>query len=495
MTEIAITQGDSTQELAYRSGYAGASEEPGGVSSAAGPDLAHIGRSVAELRKSFDAGATRSLEWREHELDQLARMLRENRKEIAQAVHEDVGKPLAEAAMSDVAGARGAATELRKKLRKWTAPKRVKTPIFARPGKSMILTEPLGVVLVIAPWNFPVDLALNPVAGAIAAGNAVVLKPSEVSARTSELLARLIPKYMDADCVRVIEGGVAETTELLAQRFDHIFYTGNGTIGRVVMQAAAKHLTPVTLELGGKSPCIIDASCNLEVSARRILWGKFFNCGQVCIAPDYVLAQADIYEALLEQLKATIVEFFGDDPQQSVDYGRIINARHHQRLMRLLASGGTVFWGGQADEADRYIAPTLLTDVPGDAAIMQEEIFGPLLPVVKVADVDEAIAYVNARPKPLALYYFGSDRENRDAIMARTSSGAVAVNQTVMHFASSELPFGGVGESGMGAYHGRHSIDTFSHKKPVLMRPTFFDPKFIYPPTTPRKAKLMSRVG
>jgi aldehyde dehydrogenase (NAD+) len=351
------------------------------------------------------------------------------------------------------------------------------------------------VVLVISPWNFPIDLSLVPLAGAIAAGNCAILKPSEVSVHTSELLAQLLAEALDQDCVRVVEGAVEETTALLAQRFDHIFYTGNGAVGRIVLRAAAEHLTPVTLELGGKSPVIVDKDCNLEVTARRIIWGKFLNCGQVCIAPDYLLVHEDIHSALSAKLAETIVEFYGEDPQKSPDYSRIINQHHHRRLMRLMnESGATIHQGGQADEQDHYIAPTILTDVSPDSSLMQEEIFGPLLPVLSVGDIDEAIAFVNARPKPLALYYFGKNSTNRDAVLRRTSSGGAAVNQVIFQFMGPHLPFGGVGASGMGQYHGRHSIDTFSHKKSVLDRPTFLDPHLAYPPLTPGKLKWLKRL-
>jgi aldehyde dehydrogenase (NAD+) len=281
----------------------------------------------------------------------------------------------------------------------------------------------------------------------------------------------------------------------LAQRFDHIFYTGNGRVGRIVMQAAAQHLTPVTLELGGKSPCIVDRDCKLDVTAKRIVWGKYFNCGQVCVAADYLLVHEDVHDALVERIKSMIVDFYGSDPSRSPDYGRIVNAAQHQRIARLLDGGGRVVHGGEARIADLYIAPTVLVDVPADAPIMQEEIFGPLLPILKVQSIDEAIAFVNARPKPLALYYFGHTAAHRNAVVARTSSGGVAINQILFQVLGSQLPFGGVGESGMGAYHGRHSVETFSHNKSVISRPTFIDPSLGYPPLTPAKARWLRRLG
>lgn len=488
MSGPAATPSPASEKIAYISDYTNK------VDGSTEAGLAHIGEAVTSLRAAFDAGTTRPLEWRDKQLGALLKMFSEHGDAIAEAVHKDVGKPVADAYMAEVSGAKGHVAELKKNLRKYTAPKKVPTVAAAMPGKSFILTEPLGVVLIIAPWNFPMELAITPLAGAIAAGNCVVLKPSEVAPETSTLLTRLLGEYLDPDCVRVIEGAVAETTELLAQRFDHIFYTGNGVVGRIVMQAAAKHLTPVTLELGGKSPAVVDKDCNLAVTARRIVWGKYFNCGQVCVAADYLLVHTDIHDALLEQIKKTIVEFYGEDPQKSVDYGRIVNGRHHGRVMRLLEGGGTVVHGGQTDAADNYIAPTVLTDVPLDAPIMQEEIFGPLMPIIKIDSIDDAIAFVNARPKPLALYYFGADSGNRDALIARTSSGGVAVNQILFQLLGPHLPFGGVGESGMGAYHGRHSVDTFSHKKGVVNRPTFLDPMFAYPPSTEAKAKWMKRL-
>jgi aldehyde dehydrogenase (NAD+) len=316
------------------------------------------------------------------------------------------------------------------------------------------------------------------------------VKPSEVAPATSALIAAELPRYVDRDAIRVIEGGVAETTELLAQRFDHIFYTGNGAVGRVVMTAAAKHLTPVTLELGGKSPTIVDRSANLEVTAKRICWGKFSNAGQTCVAPDYILAHEEIHERLLDVLATTIRSFYGDDPQRSADYGRIVNARHHRRLAALLGSGKVVV-GGKLDESDRYIAPTVLRDVPADSPVMADEIFGPILPVLSVGTIDEAVSFINQRPKPLALYVFAEDASVQQSVIDRTTSGGASVNHTWMHLANHDLPFGGVGESGMGAYHGRATFDVFSHKRSVLSKPTSLDAPVMYPPYDDTKKKLL----
>jgi aldehyde dehydrogenase (NAD+) len=353
--------------------------------------------------------------------------------------------------------------------------------------------EPLGVVLVIAPWNYPVQLLLSPLIGAIAAGNCAVLKPSEVTPTVSRLLATLVPRYLDPACVALVEGGVDETTALLRERFDHVFYTGNGAVAKVVMRAAAEHLTPVTLELGGKSPCIVDRNVDLEIAARRIVWGKFLNAGQTCIAPDYVLVHESRESELLDAMKRTLRAFYGDDPKKSPDYGRVVNERHHRRLAVLLKDGEVVA-GGEADEATRFIAPTILRNVAPDAPIMQVEIFGPILPVLRVASIDEAVAFVNARPKPLALYVFTRDAQVEEDVIARTTSGGACVNAPLWHIANPELPFGGVGPSGMGSYHGRDSFETFSHRKSVVTKSTRVDPKMAYPPYSKLKTAILKRL-
>jgi aldehyde dehydrogenase (NAD+) len=353
--------------------------------------------------------------------------------------------------------------------------------------------EPLGVVLVISPWNYPVQLLLSPLVGAIAAGNCAVLKPSEVTPNVSDVIGRLVPKYLDPDAITVVQGGVDETTAVLRERFDHILYTGNGAVARHVMEAAAKHLTPITLELGGKSPCIVDKDVDLMVAARRIAWGKFLNAGQTCVAPDYVLVHESRERDLIDALKKAVHEFYGDDPKRTPDYGRIVNERHHRRLAVLLKDG-EVALGGQADEADRYIAPTILRNVPTNAPVMADEIFGPILPVLTVRSIDEAVTFVNARPKPLALYVFTKDPKVGEDVLARTSSGGACVNATIWHLANPNLPFGGVGPSGMGAYHGRDSFETFSHRKAVVTKSTRIDPKLAYPPYTRLKTEILKRL-
>jgi len=445
------------------------------------------------LRSVYNSGYTRPLAWRKQQLERMIRMLEENEADFLAALKADLGKPSVEGFITDIAFVTGEIKLMLKNLEKWNKPRRVRTPIVTMPAKSVLMPEPLGVVLVIAPWNYPVQLLLVPAAGAIAAGNTVVMKPSEVSAATSTVLARLVPRYMDTKAVTLVEGGVPETTALLAEHYDHIFYTGNGTVGRIVMTAAAKNLTPVTLELGGKSPVIIDSSANLKVAARRIAWGKWLNAGQTCVAPDYVLIEETLHQPFIDEVRKAVDEFYGSDPHTSDSYGRIVSAHHFARLQRLM-SNGTMALGGDTKEDERYISPTVLVDVDLESPLMTEEIFGPLLPVVPVKSVDEAIAFVSARPHPLALYVFAEKTSVIDDVLSRTTAGGVTVNGTLMHLTSPYLPFGGVGESGMGGYHGESSVRLFQHMKPVLKRGTKIDPALAYPPYTEKKARLFRKV-
>jgi aldehyde dehydrogenase (NAD+) len=460
------------------------------------PDVAEaapVSAIVARLRAAFDDGRTRPLPWRRAQLLRLRALLDEHEEDVLAALRTDLGKPAIEALVTDVSTVVAEVDLALKHLEEWTRPEKVATPLNQQPASARVVREPLGVVLVIAPWNYPVGLLLSPLVGALAAGNAVVLKPSEVSAHTSALLARLVPRYLDGEAVAIVEGGVAETTALLAERFDHVFYTGNGRVGRIVMEAAAKHLTPVTLELGGKSPCLVDDSADPALAARRIAWGKFLNCGQTCIAPDYVLVSPAREAALLDALRDAIAEFYGDDPRRSPDYGRVVSVQHHRRLVALLRDGEIVV-GGQADEDERYLAPTILRAVAPEAQVMSDEIFGPILPVLTVPDVAAAVAFVRARPRPLALYLFAADPAVEEAVVERTTSGGVCVNGTLWHVANPALPFGGIGPSGMGAYHGRHTFETFSHRKPVVHKGTWLDPGLTYPPYGKLKSALIRRL-
>ena len=447
---------------------------------------------VAALRASFDSRKTRPEQWRRGQLQRLQAMVEDNESAIHEALHADLGKSGFEARMTETGTVLSEIRHTLAHLTKWIRPRKVSTPLSNQPGHSRIVSEPLGVVLIMAPWNYPVNLILTPLIGAIAAGNCAALKPSEVSSNTSELLGRLIPAYMDPDAIQVFEGGAETSTELLEQRFDHIFFTGSEAIGKIVMTAAARHLTPVTLELGGKSPCIIHDDCDLEVAAIRVVWGKFLNAGQTCIAPDYILVQESVKDAFIARLKASIQALFGDDPSTSPDYPRLVNERHFDRVAGLM-SGGEIAIGGETDRASKYIAPTVLTGAEPDAAVMREEIFGPLLPVMTYGSIDDAIRFINARPKPLALYLFSKSGQIHDEVIARTSSGGACINDVVMHLAIPELPFGGVGASGMGAYHGRTSFETFSHAKSVLTKTSHLDIPLRYPPYSETKLRWLKR--
>ena len=447
----------------------------------------------ADLRSTYNSGHTRPLAWRKHQLEQMIKMLEENEPEFLAALKTDLGKPTVEGFITDIAFITGEIKLMLKNLKKWNKPQRVPTPLVTMPAKSQLIPEPLGVVLVIAPWNYPIQLLLVPAAGAIAAGNAVVMKPSEVSAATSEVLARLVPKYLDQKAITLVEGGVPETTALLAEHFDHIFYTGNGTVGRIVMAAAANNLTPVTLELGGKSPVIVDESANIHVTARRIAWGKWLNAGQTCVAPDYILVNEKVRQPFLDELGKAITDFFGADPQTSESYGRIVSPRHFDRLKSLM-TGGKVIIGGETNGDSRYVAPTVLADVDMNSALMNEEIFGPLLPVISITSTKQAIDFITARPHPLALYVFAENKSVVKEVLAKTTAGGVTVNGTLMHLTSPHLPFGGIGESGMGGYHGKSGVRLFQHMKPVLSRGTKLDPSLAYPPYTDKKAKLFRKL-
>lgn len=445
---------------------------------------------VSDMRAHFRAGANRPLARRLEQLSRLRSLLTDRDSEVEAALAADLGKAAAESQLTEIGVVIGEIDHAIRNLRSWLRPKRVRTPLIIAPATSRVLREPLGVVLIIAPWNYPVQLTLAPLVGALAAGNTVVLKPSEMAPATSSLLARLIPRYLDTRVVAVVEGGVDQTTALLDQKFDHIFYTGNGRVGRIVMRAAAANLTPVTLELGGKSPVYVDSTVDLRVAARRVAWGKFMNAGQTCVAPDYLLIEASIADRFVGLLREAIVEFYGADPASSRSYGRIITDEHFDRLVALLADSAAAI-GGDANAETRYFAPTVLTGVDRGSPSMQEEIFGPILPVITVSGVDEAIDFINDGDKPLAFYAFTRSKWVRRRLLHETSSGAVAFGAPSMHLLVGGLPFGGVGESGMGAYHGERSVAVFSHEKAVLAKPLKPDTvALVYPPYSPKKYRL-----
>ncbi|KAI1893373.1 hypothetical protein AGOR_G00123070 [Albula goreensis] len=448
-------------------------------------------KQVVEIsRAAFLSGRSQPLTFRVQQLKALQRMITERKSDISAALKQDLNKSPFDVAIFELTGLEGEISLAVDRLAEWAAPRPVEKNLLTLSDQVFIQPQPLGVVLIIGAWNYPWALVLQPLIGAIAAGNAAVVKPSELSENTSRLLHDLLPLYLDQELYPVVTGGVPETQELLKQRFDHIFYTGSSTVGKLVMEAAARHLTPVTLELGGKSPCYIHKDCDITVACRRITWGKFTNCGQTCIAPDYILCEPSVQQRVVEGIRRALQEFYGEDPKTSPDYGRIINQRHFSRVMALL-EGCTVAFGGDSDQSQCYIAPTILIDVPPHARLMQEEIFGPLLPIVTVAGVDEAIRFINEREKPLALYVFSSKDRVIKRMIAETSSGGVTANDVMMHYTLSSLPFGGVGHSGMGRYHGRHTFDQLSHLRSCLVRPLALEGlnHARYPPQSPSKLR------
>jgi aldehyde dehydrogenase (NAD+) len=452
-----------------------------------------IEKVVQRQREFFQTGQPKDIDFRLRQLNALRQAVIDHQALILDALYADLRKPEFEAYATEIGVIREIDHAI-KHLKRWVKPKRVSTSLTLFPSSARIVPEPLGVVLIISPWNYPFQLMISPLVGAIAAGNCAVLKPSELAPQTSRAIAELVQKTFDPSYIAVVEGGVETSQALLQERYDHIFFTGGTAIGRVVMAAAAPHLTPVTLELGGKSPCIVEPDIHLDHAARRIVWGKFINAGQTCIAPDYLLVNRRIKDTLLSALVDIVKEFYGEDPANSPDYARIISDRHFERVSKLL-DGETPLIGGTTRPSDRYIAPTILDNVSADAPVMQEEIFGPILPVIAYDTLDEAIAIVNQRPKPLALYIFSRSRQTQRQILSATSSGTVCVNDTVMQVGVSDLPFGGVGESGMGSYHGKAGFDTFSHHRSILSTSFWLDLNWRYAPYAGKLELLKKVIG
>ncbi|AKQ44455.1 aldehyde dehydrogenase [Rufibacter radiotolerans] len=440
-----------------------------------------LAAAFARQKEFFRAGHTRPLAFREQMLRLLKTVIEKEEEAITRALAEDFGKPAFETYATEIAILLSEIKFILKYLRQWVAPKKVKSSFLNFPSTDAIYAEPYGVALVIGAWNYPFQLTLSPVIGAIAAGCCAILKPSEMTPATSQLIARMVQEHFPPEYLTVAQGGPEVSQALLDLPFDKMFFTGSTAVGKIVAQAAAKHLTPVTLELGGKSPCLVDATADLAITAKRIVWGKFINAGQTCVAPDYILVQENVAPQLLEQLAQAITQFYGPTPAQSPDFARIINQRHFQRLKGLL-TGTQIYAGGETDESTFYIAPTLLQNVSWQDPIMQEEIFGPLLPVLTYSSLAQAIEMVNAQPKPLALYFFSKDRDAQEQVLTQTSSGGACINDTVSHLANPHLPFGGVGPSGNGNYHGKASFDAFSHQKSVLKKPSNPDIPLRYPP-------------
>lgn len=451
-------------------------------------DVNSIEQIVDSVHKAFRSGKTKPLEWRKQQLINLKTMLLKEKSSVVTALHNDLKQTEFLATFAELDGVVLDIELAIDNLVKWNQPKIKTLPMVHQPGSGAIHREPYGVVLLISPWNYPIRLCLMPLVGAIAAGNCVVIKPSEVAPSCSVCLANLIPKYLDTDCFKVVQGGIPQSTALLKQRFDYIFYTGNTQVGKIVMKAASENLTPVTLELGGKSPVVVDKEVDLDVCARRIIWGKGTNVGQTCVAADYVLVDRSVEVELLEKLKFYIKEFYGDNPQVSKDYTRIINERHTSRIAALIDEvKDCVYSGGVVDVSDRYVEPTLVRSPPTTSKLMTDEIFGPVLPVLCVDSIGEAIDFINAREKPLALYVFSSNPNTTKQVIDNTSSGSVCVNDIIVQIAVPTLPFGGVGHSGQGAYNGRYTFKEFSHAKTVVSKATWADPSIRYPPYTDRK--------
>ncbi|OBF11948.1 aldehyde dehydrogenase [Mycobacterium sp. ACS4054] len=447
---------------------------------------------VARLRKTFATGRTRDIEWRKRQLLQLAKLMEENEAAIADALAEDLDRSPFEAFIADIATTAGEAKYAAKRVRRWTRRRYQLLEVPQLPGRGWIEYEPYGTVLIIGAWNYPFYLTLGPAVGAIAAGNAVILKPSEIAAASAHLMAELVPRYLDSDAIAVVEGDGSVSQELIAQGLDRLLFTGGTEIGRKVYEGAAPHLTPCTLELGGKSPVIVAADADVDVAAKRIAWMKLLNAGQTCVAPDYVLADAKIRDELVSKIGAAITKFTSDKPNGM----RIVNQRQFDRISGYLASGdGKVAVGGACDAASLRIQPAVVLDPDPNGPLMQNEIFGPVLPVVTVQSLDDAIRFINARPKPLSAYLFTKTRETRERVIKEVPAGGMLVNHLAFQVSTAKLPFGGVGASGMGAYHGRYGFEEFSHRKSVLTKPTRPDlSSFIYPPYTERAFKMARRM-
>ncbi len=450
-------------------------------------------KAIDTLRQTFASGLTRDVNWRLQQLAGLAAMLEERQQDFCSALQQDLGKGHAEAWATEVGYTLKDIQLTRKNLKKWLRPRKVGTPVVAKPGHSKLVLEPLGCVLVFGAWNYPLQLSLSPVVAAVAAGNTVLLKPSEVSPATSAMLAKWLPEYVDDNALKVVEGDAEVATQLLQHRFDHIFYTGGGEVGKVVMRAAADYLTPVTLELGGKSPVIVTAHCDIQVAAKRVAWGKWINAGQTCIAPDYVLVDSAVAEPFKQALVQAIEAFYGSEPQRSKDYGRIVNARHFNRLKGLLQDQ-QIINQQDYDRRELYMAPMLIDNPSRQSAIMQDEIFGPLLPICPVANLDAAIQAIRSLPKPLACYAFTQDSHEQARIETEISCGSLCFNDTLVFMLNPELPFGGVGSSGMGRYHGEFGVRTFSHEKPVMVRSFKFDVSLRYPPFSKKKLNWLKKL-
>ncbi|KAI9001464.1 aldehyde dehydrogenase [Trametes punicea] len=446
-------------------------------------------------RRAFDSGKTKSTEFRKEQIAQVGYLVKDNEERWREALHADLGRHPQETDLLEFTPTYSEVEMSYENIEKWTKPQSIPFSLNWFPMRPRYQAEPKGVVLIIAPFNFPLYLLLGPMASAITAGNAVVLKPSEQTPATSQLLAELLPKYLDPELYHVINGGVPETTKVLELKWDHILYTGNGRVARIIAQAAAKHLTPLTLELGGKNPVVVDPKVDVKMAARRILWGRFSNAGQICLCPDYVLVPAHFQDTLVEAMKEVYESFYPEGPEKSDSLSRIVSVAHATRIKSLIdETKGKVVLGGGADLSKRYIAPTVVRDVSADDPLMGEEIFGPVLPIVPVKDVDEAVAFIRAREYPLAVYVFSQDKKFQEKVFKNTKSGAACANDTVISAGVPGLPVGGVGSSGYGYYSGKHCFEQFSHYRVSIDNPNWVDTVafgFRYPPYKPNYRKYI----
>lgn len=447
---------------------------------------------VNRQREYFYSGETAGISFRLNALETLDKTIRAHEQEIFEALKRDLNKAPFETYMTEIGIILDEIKYMSKNIKSWCRNKKVKTPLSHFKSTSYIISEPYGVVLVMSPWNYPFQLTIAPLLGAIAGGNCVILKPSEYSVHTSRLLSRIIGESFDERHITVLEGGTEVNRQLLQESFDYIFFTGSASVGRIVMEAAAKQLIPVTLELGGKSPCIVDQDARVDIAARRIIWGKCLNSGQTCVAPDYLYVHREVKKELIEAMKRYITEFYGEDPCNNEEYPRIINERHFNRL-RALMDRGTILAGGYVNTGTLQISPTIIDHVTWEDPVMQEEIFGPVLPVLEYDSISEVTAEINRHPKPLALYLFTNNRPVEEEVLRNVSFGGGCVNDTIIHLASSHLPFGGAGASGIGGYHGKWSFDTFTRQKSILKKSTLFDIKLRYAPYG-NKLKLLKKI-
>lgn len=445
---------------------------------------------VQAQHQFFNSNATLEIGFRILQLKKLKQGLKKHEQEILTALNADLGKSEFEAFTNEVGLAQKEISFHVRKLKNWAKPKKVSTPVFAFPSSSYIYKQPFGKILIIGAFNFPFMLTIIPLIGAISAGNVAVIKPSEITAKTSAVIEKIIAEIFDPEYVAFVQGGIEISSELLAQRWDKIFFTGSTRVGKIVMEAAAKNLTPVELELGGKNPVVVDKDANLEIAAKRIIWGKYLNAGQSCVAPDYLYVHHEVKDKLLPLLKKAVEQFYSAYPKESKDFGRIVNPITVERLSKLIQNE-EVFVGGDFEKEACYFSPTILNEVKEDSPIMKDEIFGPILPILTFIDINEVIGFINRKEKPLALYYFSENKAKQKKFLHQTFSGDASINELVIHFSNFSLPFGGVGYSGMGSYHGKHSFEVFSHTRSVMKTTTWFDLPLRYVPAKKWVMKLM----